>query len=370
MKTEQPEQSAKTVVVTLALLLLVVVGPWVLLGYSLELFGVLTDGEIVGRREAVVISSDHWRHDLVVTYRYRLANSPQQATASQPVNRDIFDRVRIGSQVKVRYSRWELLRSFGSAGVSLVDAPWYSRLPNESDGGLWLLDMALCATVLVLGYLAYRRRSRPLQMVAITAAASVGAGVLLFGFLIFPLLLLMWWRRPASGFGWVLLASMALSAAILAMRIPWPPPLPPGELVSLPAVVQQVHSVERVWGTNRMPGQQLHQPFQILDLEFTPPGASETVHAIDLIDQGSVPSLHRGAMVTVVYPAGRPHSARISGARRHYAWDLLVYVLILSYGIGGALLAVAWPIMRLQGKVTSPFGTRAENRRIEPDGPP
>jgi hypothetical protein len=361
MNAEQPEKAARTVVVTLALLLLIAVGPWMLLGYSLEMFGVLTDGEIVDRRESVVISADHWRYDLIVTYRYRLADSPEQVTASQPVGRDLFDRLRIGSRVKVRYSRWELLRSFGSAGVSLVDAPWYSRLPNESDGGRWLLDMALCAAVLALWYVAYRRKSRPLTMVAITAAASVGAGVLLFGFLIFPLLLLMCWRRPASGYGWVLLASIALCAVMLVVRIPWPPPLPPGELVSAPAVVRQVHAVERVWGTKRMPGQQLHQPFQILDLEFVPRGSSATVHAIDLIDQGSVPGLDRGAMVTVVYPAARPHSARVLGARRHYAWDLLFYVLILSYGIGAALLVVGWPIMRWLGKATGRFDARLRN---------
>jgi hypothetical protein len=344
----------------LAVLLLIAVGPWVLHAAYLDLFGVLTDGEITGKREAVVISGDHWRYDLVVSYRYRAADSPAPATAAQQVDAALYDRLAVGSRVKVRYSTWGFLRSLGSAGVSLADARWYSRLPHESNDQQWLLEIEMYAVVAVLGYLAYRRKSRPLVMIAVVAAAAVGAGVLLFGFLIFPLLLLHWWRRRGQGFGWVLLASMALSAVILATRIPWPARQPAGALVHTNAVVRQVHDVESVWGTQRFPGQQLRQPFQILDLEFTPPGSAEAVHAIDQVDRGSVPGFARGAAVAITYPASQPHAARVAAATRTYARNLFVYVLVLTYGTGALLLIVGWPIARMLGKVSATLSPNAE----------
>lgn len=350
----------KKALLALGSLLLLALGPWLLLAAHLDIFGVRSDGEVIDKREAVVISGDHWHYDLTVTYRYRVTGTPGLATASQPVDAALYDRLAVGDHVAVRYSPWAFLRSLGSAGVSLAEARWYSRLPHESDDLRWLLEIEMYVVVAVLAYLAYRRRSRPLGMIAAVAAASVGAGVLLFGFLIFPLLLLLWWRRPGQGFGWVLLASMALSAAILASRIPWPAPQRAGDLVHANATVRQVHDVERVWGTRRFPGQQLRQPFQILDLEFMPRGSREAVHAIDEADRGSVPGLAPGATVTIAYPAAQPHAARVAGGTRHYGWNLFVYVLVLTYGLAALLLIIGWPIARLLGKASATLNPSVE----------
>jgi len=348
------------VILALAILLLAAVGPWLVLAGYLEFFGVPTRAEVIGRQESVSIQGDHSRHDFVVSYRYRPADAAELVTASQRVSPALYDRLATGSQVGVRYSPWAPLRAFGSAGVSLEDASWTSRLPWGSNDTLRLLEIEMSAVVAVLGYVAYRRKSRPLILLAVTAAASVGAGVLLFGFLIFPLLLLLWWRRQGQGFGWVLLVSIAGSAAILAWRVPWPPPAPLGEGVRATAVVRQLHDVDRVWGNRRMSGQPIRQPFQIVDLELTPPGSTETVHAIDRVDRGSVADLAPGLIVEVEYPSGQPRGARMDAGRRDYAWNLFLYVLALSYGTGAVLLLIGLPLMRALGRFSRSFVSRAE----------
>ncbi len=352
IRVRNPVTGPGKILAALGALLVLALAPWLLLAGYLRVFGIAGTGEVIDRHEAVSIRGDHWHRDLIVSYRYRLSGSGQSATASQRVDPALYDRLRVGSPVKVLYSPWKPLREFGSAGATLAEVPWYAVLPRESNDTLWFLEMEMYAVVAVLGYLAYRRRSRTLTLLAVTVGASVAAGVLLFGFLIFPILLLLWWRRPGQGFGWVLLVSMAGSAAILASRVPWPPRMPPEANLRATAVVREVHDVDRVWGTRRFPGQSVRQPFQILDLEFTPAGAADSVHAVDVIDRGSVRSLARGSTIAVLYPEGQPHSARMEGGTRDYARDLFIYVLALTYGTGAVLLLIGLPLMRLFGKVS------------------
>jgi hypothetical protein len=279
----------------------------------------------------------------------------QDLDASQSVGADLYARLAVGERVPVRYSPWPLLRSFGSAGCTLAAAPWTSRLPRWSDEARFLLEIGLFAGAAWLAYLAWRRRSWPLGLVAATAVASVGAGVLLFGFLVFPLLLLAWWRRPGRGLGVVLLASVLLSTLILAWRMPWPAAEPAGPRASALATVRQLQEVHRVWGNHRQPGQPVRLPYQIVDLEFTPPGAREPLHALDAVDLGSVPGLAVGATLPVVYATLDPHQARLQAGTRTYARDLLNYVLLLSFGTGVALLLIGYPLVKLFGGASRRF---------------
>ena len=54
-------------------------------------------------------------------------------------------------------------------------------------------------------------------------------------------------------------------------------------------------TVHAIWGTRRSGGPSLPQPFQMVDVEFTPEGAKEPVHALDRVDLNSIPGLRDGA---------------------------------------------------------------------------
>ena len=351
----ETHSALRTVLRVLGVLVAIVFLPWVLIGFHLDVFGQAATGIVTGKHEAVTLASDDWRHDYVVEYRYGVQGSGQELSIAQRVDPGLYRRLAVGERVPVRYSPWPLLRSFGSAGSTLAAASWTSRLPRWSDQAQFLVEIGLFAGAAWLVYLAYRRRSWPLGLVATTAAASVAAGVLLFGFLVFPLLLLAWWRRPGRGFGFVLLASVLLSTLLLAWRMPWPPGEPAEPRASAIATVRQVHAVQQVWGTTRRPGQAVRKPYQFVDLEFTPAGAREPVHALDAVDLGSVAGLAAGATLRVVYSTAEPHAARLQAGTRDYARDLLGYLLLLSYGSGAALLLVGYPIVKLVGGASRRF---------------
>lgn len=347
--------AGRTVVRVLIVLVAVVLAPWALLGFHLDVFGEPAVGVVTGKHEAITLQTDSWRRDWRVEYRYRVRETGEDLDVSQSVGADLYAQLAVGERVPMRYSPWSLLRSLGSAGCTLAAAPWTSRLPRWSDQAQFLGEIGLVGGAVWLAYVAWRRRSWPLGLVAITAVATVGAGVLLFGFLIFPLLLLAWWRRPGRGLGTVLLVSVLLSTLILAWRVPWPPAEPAAPHASAPAVVRQVHEVHRVWGTARQSGQLVRRPFALVDLEFTPPGAREPLHALDTVDLGSVPDLAIGATLPVVYSTAEPRQARLQAGTRGYARDLLNYVLLLSFGTGAALLLVGYPLVRLFGGASRRF---------------
>lgn len=352
---QPPGSGPLRIVLAAGVILLLAVSPWLFLAGYLELFGIATDGAVIERHEAVMIRGDHWQRELCVVFNYRVRDSAEILTASQAVSPTLYERVRVGTPVRVLYSAWSPLREWGSAGATLAQVSWYDRLPRESDTVRLVLEIQLCGATAVLGYLAYRRRSRALCLLALTFATWVGAGLLLYGFLLFPLLLLLAWRRPGQGFGWVLLTAMAGSAGILAARVPWPAKPVPGSPMRAEAVVRQVHEVSSVWHASRVGASggivYLKQPFQIVDLEFEPAGWHESVHAVDTVDLGSVPPLVPGERVTVSYPDTQPHAARIEAATRDYGWRLYKDVMVMTYGAAVVVLLVGWPIVRLLRKL-------------------
>ena len=92
--------------------------------------------------------------------------------------------------------------------------------------------------------------------------------------------------------------------------------------------------------------------FEMLDLEFTPEGASEPVHVLDSIDRNSVPGLQVGVVLPVEYSAVDPDSARITGATRNYGRQNAVHILIIAYTVAAVVTFAFLPIRRLAGKLS------------------
>jgi hypothetical protein len=312
----------------------------------------VADGEVVQKREAITMPlDDTWRHEFEIAYTYQPRDQRHPRMGRHPVDAALYDRLHVGSAVKVRYRRLPLI---GSAvdDSALADTWWWSRRPKESESGRELEELAAFAVAAVLGSVAYRRRSRWLAVAAGTVAITVASSVLLLGWFIFPLLFWIWRANPGKGFGWSLALSIALTTAVIYYRVPGPTALGGGPHAESKAVVRNVRVVDRIWASSSSSGessggQPIRYPFQMIDVEFTPQGAAEAIHALDRVDLGSLPGLKEGIVVPVTYSRAAPRSARIAGGTREFGRHALVYFLELTYGIGAALAIVMFPAVYL-----------------------
>jgi ABC-type antimicrobial peptide transport system permease subunit len=69
--------------------------------------------------------------------------------------------------------------------------------------------------------------------------------------------------------------------------------------------------VDEIWtnygtGAEDAGGQGIRQPFQIVDLEFKPDGANDSVHVLDRVDLNSVAGLREGGTAQIVYSSIDP----------------------------------------------------------------
>jgi len=99
----------------------------------------------------------------------------------------------------------------------------------------------------------------------------------------------------------------------------------------------------------------------MVDLEFTPEGASEPVHVLDRVDLGSVSGLTKDATVRVFYSVSDPRVARMAAGTRTYAVNALVYFLVLTYGLAALIVLVVWPAIGLAEKVGPPVSKFGRN---------
>jgi hypothetical protein len=93
----------------------------------------------------------------------------------------------------------------------------------------------------------YRREARWRGVIAAITAITVACSVFLFGFIVFPVLFWVGWRKRLVGVGWVLVVSAVLSTIGLYYRVPKADPPPAGEQAHATAVVRTMRTVDRIW---------------------------------------------------------------------------------------------------------------------------
>jgi hypothetical protein len=79
----------------------------------------------------------------------------------------------------------------------------------------------------------------------------------------------------------------------------------------------------------------LVQPYDLVWVEFTPPGIDHPVQTVDVVDDGSVANLTKGGTVQITYPTDDPRAARLVGATYRHLW-----INNLAY-LGSTLLGLA-----------------------------
>jgi hypothetical protein len=347
----------KWVIVALLAILALAISPWVIGMAYLHLAGHVVEGKVIGKREAILLpGGDSWDHVLEVTYRYQPSDSNHPEIAKHRVDAPLYRRTKIGDSVSVRYSQLRMLRPVVGVGSFLDESSLLSRLGIELFTPRHLASIATIVVGSLIALFAYKRRNVGLGIIAvwIVLVTAPVPFLAVTAFIIFPMLFWAWRLKRKSLYGWLFLGSIPFSATFVYFDIPQPTELPANPRQSM-AIVRQVRVVDEIWtnygkDAEDAGGQHIRQPFQMIDLEFTPDSSSDSRHVLDRVDVNGVPGLREGATTQIVYSSADPEIARIVGGTRNYPRLNLEYLLGLTYGIGGILAFLVAPGMMLVDK--------------------
>jgi hypothetical protein len=352
----------KWIIIALLAVVVLAISPWAIAMAYLHLAGHVVQGKVIGKREAILLpGGDSWDHVFEITYSYRPLDSTYPETAKHRVDSTLYRRMQIGSTAPVRYSPLRMLRPVVSLGSFLDESSLLSRL------GLELLTpkhLAAIATILIGSLIAvFAYITRSLRWGVIAAWIALVTAPVLFlaitAFIIFPVLFWSWRHERTSFYGLLFLGSIPFSVAVVYFDIPQPTQFPADSRQST-AIVRQVHIVDEIWtnygkDAEDAGGQHIRQPFQMIDLEFTPDSASDSMHVLDRVDLNSVAGLREGLTTQIVYSSADPNIARIVGGTRNYPRLNSEYLLGLTYGIGGIFTFIVLPGMMLVDKFFNSF---------------
>jgi hypothetical protein len=344
--------------VCLLLLLIACASPYLLPSLYMNVCGILTDGRVIAKQERIEFyHDDAARHALEVTYRYVPADTRQPETSLHQVDPSTYDRLQVGSPVHVRYAPSPFLRSLHiiALGSVLADTTWASRLPRSLEDNHVYIDLCAIGLAALLGVIAWRTKNQAWTIAAAFCGGVVASAIILVGFVTFPVLFGAWRKWPGRGYGVAMLAAMAAFIPMLYLRMPRNPPLPMDRSGPIPAIVRQISTVDHVWSNRESGGQYIPQPFQMVDLEFTPQGASQPVHALDRVDLGTVPGMSVGTTVPVSYSSHNPRLARIEGGTHTYPDRAVAYIAKLTF-LGSAPVIVVLLLHHMLARIFSRFG--------------
>lgn len=263
-------------------LLLICVGPLLASSIYLDRNGVLGPGVVTGKDENITPSSrsNSWFRRLAVTVDYQPHDQSWPETITVGVDSATYDRLRVGSDVRVRYQPEQRWRQFPLVSARLENQSTLTFLAIMADSDWVPIALGLVAIALFFSLISVS--TMPRRIVLGTLLVLNIAAIIVFSI------------RPAMLFdtGRPRLTTMA-----------------------------SVRDVERITmdpGTPDSPSTPLLRPFDRVEIELDPQGDGGMVVAVDDIDVGSWSALESGAPVEVSYPVDNPREARIVGATRHH----------------------------------------------------
>jgi hypothetical protein len=107
------------------------------------------------------------------------------------------------------------------------------------------------------------------------------------------------------------------------------------------AKVLKINTITQILENDESEGLELDRPYQIVQLQFLPPGKDTPVTVVDAIDEGSNPYLKEGASVAIDYDAKNPRIVRLRSGSRNFPSAARRTVLIATFTFLAGLLVVA-----------------------------
>ncbi|MEO6527659.1 MAG: hypothetical protein ABIP93_13595 [Gemmatimonadaceae bacterium] len=262
---------------------------------ALRVSGVPGAAHIVEKRESVSVLpyTGTWynRYDLVLHAKPPGASRADPSsrswtdsiTMSLRASREIFDRARVGQTIGITY---------------LPFRPSIGKLTERS-----LLDLireVLAVRDIVVGIVLVLS-----LLMAITVSRRSPT-------------------NPVMRAAKFVVLSACLVAVIGSMWVGYQNPAPISEYAVNAAAIGRVVQARRIdrtlfdFSNSDHSSAPLEQPFDVVEVEFTPPLLAQVVHAADAVDSGTVRGLEPGTPVRIRYDVSTPRTIRIDGATRTY----------------------------------------------------
>lgn len=270
----------------LGLFLLLGIGFAAIAGWPMYLdsYGTQTRGVITEKLETVRVTYGEWFRRFQIVAAYRLPGLSTERHAICDVDEKTFDSLHKGNTVSVHYVPGLLQQPFVSA----------AHLSPCSPGASISWNPAVMRSVII-------------------------AGIAFIG------ILFLWRVLRIRLAAWLLVPWLALSVA--ALCLPRTEPVPRHQ-VPATATVTGITNVTTLGGAGR-DAIELSHPYQVVRLQFTPPGSDAPVVAVDKIDTGSLPNLQEGHAVPIVYEQDHPRIASLQGGTRLFPGRALRMVVLL-----------------------------------------
>jgi hypothetical protein len=177
-----------------------------------------------------------------------------------------------------------------------------------------------------------------------STAASIGLGSpllprLLVTFSALLAIMFLWRTLRVRIAIWLLFPWICFAFAYIGLPRVEPEPQHP---VAGTATVYEVLTITALGNMEPQQSLPLQHPYQMVLLQFVPPGMDTPVKAVDKVDLGSAPNLKEGQAVNIIYDAAHPRIARLQQGTRLFPGRTLktvmlcciAYILVLAI-VGG-----------------------------------
>ena len=262
-----------------------------------DINGAHTGAAISEKRETVRIHYGDWYRRFQILAAYRIPGQPVERHAICDVDQKTYDSLHVDNQVTVHYL------------PSLLDQPFISAThisPCTSLASVNLNPSIIPKLVIAL----------------VSLLAILFTGAILRARRLRAVLLFLWFFLVVAYF-----------------VTPRTEPTP-SEPRSAQATVQTIDTITSIPDSSRH-SITLSHPFQIVRLQFTPPGMDSPVTAIDKIDLNSIPNLQAGQTVDISYDAANPRIAALRGGTRLFPQHFALLLLLLGAVILGLFFVLA-----------------------------
>lgn len=281
--------------------LILIVGA--IIGYSLYLdnAGIVTTGKVSAKQETISVHAGNWTRHLLLQVQFQVPGEIIPRYAQGNVDLISYDRTRIGDRVPVRYLPSPVLHQLVIIPTARLASDTTFSLPADSYGPLERVIGVTLLLVLLL-VLAVKAKNRIARILFIVL------GSIAFGYFLFP-------RQT---------------------------PAPAGNIQSTRATVAHISTVTRILEGRRKRGIATSQPYDIVQLSFTPQGRTESVLAVDEIDHDSIPGLSPGDVLPIQYQSDQPRIVRLLGGSRTFPEGARISFLVNTGAMFLFLLFVQW----------------------------
>ena len=281
-----------------------------------DVAGITAPGTITEKRETIRhTSTGGWVRDLTLLVRYQPRDESLTRLTDIRTNQATYDRLHVGSTVPIKYA------------------------PSRALRDLLILPATQLADQSTLDWLLLQYNTSTLRNVGLALL-----GVVLFCFwLITPAGKSSRWRAVPLLIWGIVMMFFALRPTLI------PAPAVPQRQAT--AIVKNVDRITLARRTSRSSlryySRTLLQPYDFVQLEWTPPGMDVPVQAVDEIDPDSIADLEVGSTMAISYPENDPRAARLVGGTRSHHW--------INYFTLPVNLAILFGLWLLWKVITLPF---------------